>query len=514
MGSTSRWTAAERGAYSKSTYGALPFFLSTSFTVNLLHFIDGEFREPSAGTWLDNREPATGQIYSQIAAGNQADVDRAIAAAQAAFPGWADTPVGERARYLERIADGIAARREEFALAESRDNGKPLSLALRVDIPRAEDNFRFFARAITQWHSEAFDMGSRGFNYVLRRPLGVVGLISPWNLPLYLFTWKVAPAIAAGNTAVAKPSEITPMTAYLLGEVLQEVGLPRGVLNIVQGTGPVVGEAIVTDPLVKAISFTGSTAVGRRIAEVTAPQFKKLSLEMGGKNANLVFADASYEAALAGTLRAGFTNQGQICLCGSRVLVQEEIAERFIADLARGVNQLVVGDPLEPGTDIGAIVSKAQWQKNLDYLDIAKQEGGSVVAGGTIVAAPNERCADGWFFRPTLLSGLGPLCRVNQEEIFGPIVTVQSFTDEADALAKANATPYGLSASVWTSDLKRAHRVAAALETGIVWVNSWMVRDLRTPFGGVKQSGVGREGGFEALRFFTEAKNVYIDLGE
>lgn len=479
----------------------------------LIHFINGEFRHSSSGSWLDNYEPATGQVYAQVSAGNASDVEAAVSSAHAAFPAWSDLPLNERAHYLEAIANGIQARREEFALAESKDNGKPLSLARRVDIPRAEDNFRFFARAITQWGSESYDMGSRGFNYVLRRPLGVVGLISPWNLPLYLFTWKIAPAIAAGNTAVAKPSEITPMTAFLLGEVCQEAGLPAGVLNIVQGTGPDVGEAIVTHPEVKAISFTGSTKVGKRIAEATAGEFKKLSLEMGGKNANIIFADADYDKALSGAVRAGFTNQGQICLCGSRILVQETIYDRFVTDLADRVSQLKVGDPLSEDTDVGAIVSQVQWEKDQHYIRLAKEEGGTILTGGSVPTAPNERCENGWFLEPTIITGLGSECRVNQEEIFGPVVTVQSFTDEAEALAKANATPYGLSATLWTSDLKRAHRAAAGLHTGIVWINSWMVRDLRTPFGGVKQSGIGREGGVEALQFFTEPKNVYVDLG-
>lgn len=480
----------------------------------LLQFIDGTFQQPDSDQWLDNFEPATGKVYSQVAAGNNSDVEKAVAAAQKAFPSWSDLPVNERAAYLIAIADGIKARREEFARAESIDNGKPLSLALRVDIPRAEDNFRFFARAITQWGSEAYDMGSRGFNYVLRRPVGVVGLISPWNLPLYLFTWKIAPAIAAGNTAVAKPSEVTPMTGYLLGEVLEEVGLPAGVLNIIHGTGPDVGEPIVTHSEVKAISFTGSTKVGKRIAEVTAGDFKKLSLEMGGKNANIIFADADYDKALEGAVKAGFTNQGQICLCGSRILVQESIYDQFITDLSTKVKSLKIGDPLEVGTDVGAIVSKVQWEKDQAYLALAQEEGGTIITGGNAPPAPNERCTNGWFLEPTIITGLGPQCRVNQEEIFGPVVTIQPFTDETDALSKANATPYGLSATLWTNDLKRAHRVAGNLHTGIVWINSWMVRDLRTPFGGVKQSGIGREGGTEALQFFTEPKNIYVDLGE
>lgn len=480
----------------------------------LLQFIDGKFQQPDSNQWLDNFEPATGEVYSQVAAGNKSDVEKAVNAAQKAFPAWSDLPVNDRAAYLIAIADGIKARREEFARAESIDNGKPLSLAMRVDIPRAEDNFRFFARAITQWGSEAYDMGSRGFNYVLRRPVGVVGLISPWNLPLYLFTWKIAPAIAAGNTAVAKPSEVTPMTGYLLGEILGEIGLPAGVLNIIHGTGPDVGEPIVTHPEVKAISFTGSTKIGKRIAEVTAGDFKKLSLEMGGKNANIIFADADYDKALEGAVKAGFTNQGQICLCGSRILVQQSIYDQFVTDLSTKVKSLKIGDPLEDDTDVGAIVSKVQWEKDQAYLTLAKEEGGTIITGGNVPPSPNERCTNGWFLEPTIITGLGPECRVNQEEIFGPVVTIQSFTDEADALSKANATPYGLSATLWTNDLKRAHRVAGNLHTGIVWINSWMVRDLRTPFGGVKQSGIGREGGTEALQFFTEPKNVYVDLGE
>lgn len=478
----------------------------------LKNYINGKLLAPASQQYLDNLNPATGAVYSQVPDSAAKEVEAAYEAAKNAFPTWAATSVNERAAILMRIADGIEERLEELALAESQDNGKPLSLARSVDIPRAVDNFRYFAHAITQFHNESYDMGDVGFNYTLRRPIGVAGLISPWNLPLYLFTWKIAPAIAAGNTAVAKPSEVTPMTAYLLSEICIAAGLPPGVLNIVHGTGPNVGEAIVSHPGITVLSFTGSTAVGRRISEVAAPMFKKMSLEMGGKNANVIFADADYEDALATSIRSSFTNQGQICLCGSRILVEEKLYETFVKDFVSKTKALRVGDPLEPDTNIGAIVSATQLEKDLQYIELAKEEGGTIQAGGIRLAGPNERCKNGYFLSPTVITGLSPQCRVNQEEIFGPVVTITPFADESEALAFANGTPYGLSSTIWTSDLKRAHRFSANIEAGIVWVNSWLVRDLRTPFGGVKQSGIGREGGFEALRFFTEPKNIFIKL--
>ncbi|MDX2284590.1 MAG: aldehyde dehydrogenase [Bacteroidia bacterium] len=476
------------------------------------NFIGGRYVPPAAGLYLDTPEPATGARLAQVAASGPEDVDAAAAAALAAQQAWADLPVQERARVLSRIADGIEAEAETLAAWESADTGKPLSLAARMDIPRAVDNFRFFAQAITQFHGEAYDNGSAGFNYTLRRPSGPAGLISPWNLPLYLFTWKIAPALAAGCTAIAKPSELTPVTAWRLGAICDAAGLPPGVLNIVHGRGAQAGSAIVGHPAVGAISFTGSTATGRAIALQAAPFFKKLSLEMGGKNASIVFADADYEAALDGVLRAAFTNQGQICLCGSRILVENTIYERFTADLAARVQALKTGDPLDPDTRIGAIVSEAQWQKDRRYLDLAREEGGEVLCGGRVPPPVSERCRNGWFLEPALIAGLSPACQVNQEEIFGPVATVMPFRTEAEAIETANGTRYGLSATLWTTRLDRAHRVAAALEAGIVWVNSWLHRDLRTPFGGVKQSGLGREGGYEALRFFTEAKNIFIRL--
>lgn len=478
--------------------------------LELRNYIDGELVAPVGGTYLDNIEPATGKVYGRIPDSDEADVALAVAAAKKAFTSWSQTSIQERSAVMVRIADLIQARLEALARAESIDNGKPLSLARRVDIPRGSANFRYFAHAITQFHSEAYDMGPTGFNYTLRRPIGVVGCISPWNLPLYLFTWKIAPALAAGNTVVAKPSEVTPVTAYLLSEICIEAGLPPGVLNIVHGLGGKAGAAMVSHPEVKAISFTGGTSTGKIISKVAAPMFKKLSLELGGKNPNLVFADCDYEQALSTSIRSSFANQGQICLCGSRIYVERSIYDRFVKDFTERVAAMKVGDPLEEGTDMGAIVSRDQYEKDLAYIALAQEEGGKIETGGVPAEAPNERCAEGYFLRPTVVTGLPPTCRTNQEEIFGPVVTIWPFDTEEEAIAYANGTQYGLSSTIHTTHLQRAHRVAAALEAGIVWINSWLVRDLRTPFGGVKASGVGREGGFEALHFFTEAKNVFV----
>jgi aminomuconate-semialdehyde/2-hydroxymuconate-6-semialdehyde dehydrogenase len=480
--------------------------------LTIKNYVSGQLLPAMDGLWIDDYEPATGQVYAQIPDSGPADVEAAVRAARAAFPAWSGMSIEGRAAILLRIADLIDARLEDFARAESIDNGKPLALARRMDIPRGSANFRHFGHAITQYHSETYDMGASGFNYVLRRPIGTVGCISPWNLPLYLFTWKIAPALAAGNTVVAKPSEITPMTAYLLAQVCIDAGLPAGVLNIVNGYGGRAGASIVGHPEIPAISFTGGTATGKAISSVAAPMFKKLSLELGGKNPTIVFADCDYEAALASVLRSSFTNQGQICLCGSRLYVERPIYDRFVADLTAKVKALKIGDPLDEDTDIGAIVSQDQFDKDRYYIQLAQEEGGELLCGGAVTPAPNARCAQGWFLQPTLIAGLAPGCRTNQEEIFGPVVTVSAFDGDAEALLLANGTTYGLSASIHTTNLQRAHRVAAALETGIVWVNSWLVRDLRTPFGGMKASGVGREGGMEALHFFTEAKNIFIQL--
>ena len=480
--------------------------------MRLQNYIDGQFAAPANGAYLPNVAPATGEVYGEIPDSGAEDVERAITAAKKAFPIWSNLTAAERSAHMLRVSQRIEERLDELAAAESKDNGKPVKLATRVDIPRARDNFAFYATAILHDASESHDMGAQGFNYTLRRPIGVVACISPWNLPLYLFTWKIAPALAAGNTVVAKPSEVTPATAYLLSEILDEVGFPAGVLNIVHGTGPNVGEPLISHPEVPVISFTGGTATGARISSVAAPMFKKLSLELGGKNPNVIFADCNFEKMLRTTLQSSFANQGQICLCGSRILVERPLYDRFVAAFVERVKALKVGRPDDPSTQVGAVVSKDHQAKILHYIQLAQEEGGTVECGGQ--ALYPEGVEMGFYVAPTVITGLNMNCRTNQEEIFGPVVTIQAFDSEEEALALANATKYGLAATVWTENLKRAHRVAANIHSGIVWVNNWLVRDLRTPFGGVKASGVGREGGFEALRFFTEPKNVYIDLGE
>jgi len=475
----------------------------------ILNYINGEYVEPLSKRWLDNYNPSNGEVYSQIANSNQEDIERAYQAAKEAFPKWSNTTIDERSKILLKIADLIDEKLVELAEAEAKDNGKPLSLALAVDIPRASANFRFFGNAITQFASEAHEsVGLNTMNFTLRQPLGVVGCISPWNLPLYLFTWKIAPAIAAGNTVVAKPSEVTPLTAFLLGEICTEAGLPKGVLNIVHGTGPSAGQAIVEHKNIKAISFTGGTKTGENIARTAAPMFKKLSLELGGKNPNLIFTDCDYEKMLDTTVRSSFANQGQICLCGSRIFVEKPIYEKFKKDFVEKVKQLKVGNPFDSETNLGALVSKPHLEKVESYIRLAEKEGGKILFGGNKVTVKNFE--NGYYLEPTVIEVFDDQCCVNQEEIFGPVVTIMSFETEEEALRMANSVKYGLSSTLWTSDLNRTMRVSKQIEAGIVWVNTWLNRDLRTPFGGMKESGMGREGGFEALRFFTEAKNVCI----
>ena len=484
--------------------------------MQVANYINGELVEPAGGGYFDDVDPATGVVCAQVPDSDGQDVDRAVEAAKGAFRGWSATPAGERSRLLLGVADLIEADLDNLARLESVDTGKPLTVARSVDIPRAVANFRFFATAILHTRTEAHQTDTTALNLTLRTPRGVAGLISPWNLPLYLFSWKVAPALATGNTAVGKPSELTPMTAHRLAELCVAAGLPPGVLNIVHGYGEKVGAAIVAHPDVPTISFTGGTDTGAHIARTAGPMFKRLALECGGKNPTIVFADADLDEALPTSVRAAFANQGEICLCGSRILVEKSIHDRFVECFVERARKLRVGDPLEDGSDLGALISAEHKAKVESYVALARQEGGTICCGG--VSPPpdrvGERCHDGVFLEPTVVTGLDAYCRTSTEEIFGPVVTITPFDDQEQAIEMANATKYGLSASVWTRDLDRAHHVAGALQSGTVWVNCWLLRDLRVPFGGMKESGLGREGGEEALRFFTEPKNVCIKLKE
>ena len=477
------------------------------------NLIDGQLINPIGDKWLDVYAPASGHVYASLAESDSEDVEAAVVAAEKAFPGWSNTTIAERSAILMKIAAAIESNLDLLAEAESKDNGKPITLAMKVDIPRAAENFRFFAHAITQFSSESHDsIGLQTINYTLRQSVGIVGCISPWNLPLYLFTWKIAPALAAGNCVIAKPSEITPVTANILGKLCLEAGLPKGVLNIINGSGAYAGQAIISHPKIKAISFTGGTKTGAQIAATAAPLFKKLSLELGGKNPNIIFADCDYDKMLKTTLRSSFSNQGQICLCGSRIFVERSIYNQFKTDFVKAVKSLKVGNPSDSSTDIGALVSLAHKDKVKSYIDLASQEGGAVLCGGESVSVPDLK--QGYYLSPCVIEVKSNSCRLNQEEIFGPVVTLMPFDSEEEVLNLANDVPYGLSASIWTNDLKRSMRMSEKLQSGIVWVNTWMQRDLRTPFGGMKDSGVGREGGLEALRFFTEAKNICINYSE
>ena len=476
-----------------------------------MNYVDGVYCPPINEQYFDNINPATGEVYCLIPDSDDNDLALAVKAAEKAFPIWSNMPAEERSKILVRFSEGIEKRMEQFVAAESKDNGKPITLARHVDIPRAVSNFHFFASAIIHFSSESHYMEGVGINYTTRKPIGIVACISPWNLPLYLFSWKIAPALATGNCVIAKPSEITPYTATMLGEIATEAGLPPGVLNILNGTGAKIGDAMVRHPKISAISFTGGTATGEHIARTAAPMFKKLSLELGGKNPTIIFDDCDFDDALKTTIRSSFANQGQICLCGSRIFVQKGIYEKFKEAFVAKVSNSKVSFPEDPKANLGAIVSESHLTKILTYIDLAKKEGGKVLTGGNRVflPAPHDK---GFYLEPTIFESLPYDCKTNQEEIFGPVVTIMPFETEEEVLMMANSTKYGLASSVWTTNVKKAHRMADQLNMGIVWVNAWLIRDLRTPFGGMKASGVGREGGLEALRFFTEPKNIFIKV--
>ena len=475
------------------------------------NYINGQLQAPVSRGYLDNLDPAEGKVYSLAPDSDAEDVKLAVDAASKAFPDWSSMQVEKRSSLLMKLADLVDRDREKLAYAESVDTGKPLSLARSLDIPRASANIRFFATGAIHFSTEAHVTGNEAVNYTLRTPTGVAGCISPWNLPLYLFTWKIAPALASGCTVVAKPSELTPMSAFMLSQLCIEAGIPPGVLNVVHGQDAKVGQSIVEHPGIPAISFTGGTATGKKIASTAAPHFKKLSLELGGKNPNIIFADCDFERALESTIQSSFSNQGEVCLCGSRLFVERSIYQKFVDRLVDKTRSLVTGDPLQEKTNIGALISGGHMNKVLGYIGLAKEEGSGILTGGTPLKIPG-RCENGFFVGPTIIADLDCNCRTNQEEIFGPVISLIPFDSEAQVIHEANNTPYGLSATLWTENLTRAHRVAAALKSGIIWVNCWLFRDLRTPFGGMKQSGLGREGGWEALKFFTDTKNICIKL--
>jgi aminomuconate-semialdehyde/2-hydroxymuconate-6-semialdehyde dehydrogenase len=475
------------------------------------NYINGKLVESSSGNYIDNYNPASGKVYSLVPDSNEDDINAAVLAANTAFQSWSKTSKKYRSDLLMRLASKIEDYSEELIIAESRDNGKPEALARLVDIPRASENFRFFATAILHFSSELHDMDGKALNYTLREPIGVAACISPWNLPLYLLTWKIAPALAAGNTVVAKPSEVTPMTAYILSKICAEIDFPPGVLNIVHGIGSKIGDFLTGHEDTPIVSFTGGTQTGRHIAGIASPMFKKISLELGGKNPNIVFADANFDKAVTMAVKAGFSNQGQICLCGSRLFIQDEIYEKFKKALLEKVSKLKVGDPQDDGMDLGAVVSEEHMNKVLSKITQAKKVGGNILTGGNRKLIEGD-LLNGYYIEPTVIENLPFDCEVNQEEIFGPVLTLIPFKDEEEVINMANSTKYGLSASIFTENISKGHRVAAAIKSGVVWINTWLLRDLRIPFGGMKQSGVGREGGFKSLQFFTEPKNVCIKI--
>lgn len=471
------------------------------------NYINGESKISNTNEYIDVFEPATGNVYAKIPNSGKGEIDEAIISAKKAFLQWSNFSIKKRSIYLLKIAEKIQENIQELAKYESRDTGKPISMALELDIPRAIENLTFFCQHASKYKKDFKLQSKISKNDIISIPLGVVAIITPWNLPLYLFTWKIAPALIMGNTVVAKPSEITPYTAYKFADICKKIDLPPGVLNIINGDGEKVGNRLAGHPEIKAISFTGGTTTGEKIFKESSKNFKKLALEMGGKNPSIIFEDCNYSKMLDTVIKSSFTNQGQICLCSSRLLIEKSIYEKFKIDFCKKVSELVVGDPNDPKTNFGAITSKAQYKKILDYIKISKEQNGKILIGGKAKKIKN-RCEKGWFIEPTVIDGLDIDSKLHKEEIFGPLVTIQTFSSVDDAVNLANNTKYGLSATIWTNDLKKANKIAKQIESGVIWINCWMVRDLRTPFGGIKHSGYGKEGGIDALRFFTEQKNI------
>ncbi len=480
-------------------------------------FINGEFADAASGRTFKNISPVNGDLVAEVAEAGAEDVDRAVAAARQALKGpWGSMPATARLDLLAKVADRIMERFDEFLQAEIADTGKPVGWACNVDIPRGAANFKTFANLLRNLPTESFHTdtadGQGALNYALRAPVGVVGVICPWNLPLLLMTWKVAPALACGNTVVVKPSEETPSTATLLAEVMKEVGIPPGVYNVVHGFGPgSAGEAMTRHPGIAAITFTGESRTGQAIMSAASANVKHLSFELGGKNPAIIFADSDFDEAVAGTVRSVFSNCGQVCLCSERVYVERPIFERFVAAMKEEAEKMKLGDPNDTGTAMGPLISRGHRDKVLYYCNLARQEGATVVTGGGIPDLGPE-FEGGAYIQPTIWTGLPESARCIREEIFGPVCHIQPFDTEEEAVAMANDSVYGLCAAIWTQNLTRAHRVARQLETGMVWINTWFLRDLRTPFGGVKLSGVGREGGVHSVEFYTELKNICLKL--